>query len=109
MVADWVARPVRIEAVTVVRDLAMIAAETAKWRQRLENLEVMEVVYEEYVRDQASWNGRVLEFLQVPVQELNSDLKKVNPDVLRDLVTNFVEIADVLRQSPYAFCLDPDD
>ena len=87
----------------------MIAAETAKWRRRLENLEVMEVVYEEYVRDQASWNARVLEFLQVPVQDLNSDLKKVNPDVLRDLVTNFDEIADVLRQSPYAFCLDPDD
>ncbi len=107
-VANWVARPVRIEAATVIRDLEMIAEEAVKWRRSLENLQFMELIYEEYVLDQAYWNSRVLEFLKVPAQELKSDLTKVNPDVLRDLVTNFDEISDVVRQSPYSFCIGDD-
>ena len=108
-VANWAARPVRIEAATVIRDLDAIAEESLEWRRRLENLEFMELVYEEYVHDQPHWNARVLEFLRVPAQALKSDLKKVNPDVLRDLVTNYDEIADVLRKSPYSFCLGAND
>ena len=68
----------------------------------------MELTYEEYVQDQSFWNEKVLTFPKIPKRMLNSDLRKVNPDLLRNLVANYDEIADVVRRSPYSYCLEPD-
>lgn len=107
-VSRWVARPVVIDATTVVRNLDAIAKEAVEWRSRLRHFDFLELVYETYVRDQIYWNKKVLEFVRVPCQVLTSDLKKVNPDVLSNLVANYDEIADVVRRSPYSYCLEPD-
>ena len=71
----------------------------------MNHLEFMELVYEDYIQDQSSWTDTVLSFLRVPNQTLTSDLRKVNPDSLQYLIANYDEIADVVRCSPYAFCL----
>jgi len=108
-VTNWVARPVVIDAKTVVQDLDTIAQEVIEWKSRLGQLEFFELIYETYVQDQPNLNAMVLDFLEVPKRVLDSDLKKVNPDRLRNLVANYDEIADAVRRSPYSFCLDPDD
>lgn len=108
-VANWVARPVVVDAKTIVQDLDAIAQEVIDWKTLLGPLESTELVYEDYVQDQPNLNARVLDFLKVPKRVLDSDLKKVNPDRLRTLVANYDEIAEVVRRSPYSFCLDPND
>jgi hypothetical protein len=108
-VVNWVARPVVIDAKTIIQDLDTIAQEVIEWKSRLGQLEFIELIYETYVQDQPHLNEKALDFLEVPKRMLNSDLKKVNPDVLRNLIANYDEIADVVRRSPYSFCLGPDD
>jgi hypothetical protein len=71
----------------------------------LQNCEFMELIYEEYVKDQPNWNSRVLDFLGAPRHELSSDLRKVNPDELDSLVSNFDEIAGIVRKSRWSSCL----
>jgi LPS sulfotransferase NodH len=108
-VANWVASPVSIDSSTIIQDLDKIAGESVEWRGRLEHLDFMELIYEQYVQDQPSWNAKVLDFLKVSRRTLNSDLKKVNPDILRNLVANYDEIDAVVRRSSYSYCLDSDD
>jgi LPS sulfotransferase NodH len=104
-VADWTAQPVRLDPESLLEDLEKISNETIEWKRRLQNCEFMELIYEEYVKDQPNWNSRVLDFLGAPRHELSSDLRKVNPDELDSLVSNFDEIAGIVRKSRWSSCL----
>lgn len=105
-VAKWESQPITIDSNTIIRDLDEIAKETAEWKERLSSLTFMELIYEEYFRDQSNWNAKVLDFIGVPERSLTSDLKKVNSSKLEDLIVNYDEIAGVVRDSDYSFCLD---
>lgn len=107
-VSDWTAKSVRIEPGTLLGDLDRILGETAEWKLKLKDCVFMELIYEDYVRDQATWNSKILDFLGAPPQALSSDLRKVNPDELRALVSNFDEVASIVRQSRHAHCLAGD-
>lgn len=108
-VANWAGQMIVVNPATIIQDLDTIARQPVEWRSFLERMEFMELVYEDYVRDQLSWNAKVLDFLGVPRQPLMSDLKKVNPDELRNLVSNYDVIAELVRSSPYSYCLNSDD
>jgi len=108
-VKGWVAQPVTLNPDTIIRELDRISSEPARWRSRLEDVPTLEIGYETYARHQSSWNDGVLDFLGVLRQPLSSDLKKVNPDRLSDLIANYDDIADLVSKSPYAFCLSDDD
>lgn len=108
-VANWASQSVAIDPATIIQELDAIAHQQMQWRKLLEHLEFMELVYEDYIQDQPSWNAKMLDFLGVPKQPLTSDLKKVNPDELRNLVSNYAEIVAVVRQSPYSYCLTSGD
>ena len=107
-VSSWEARPIRLDAATIVAELDAIEAEAGRWRALLSDMRCLEIEYESYVRDQPSWNARVLEFLDVAQTPLISDLKKVNPDRLADLIVNYDEIAELVSRSSHAACLDED-
>jgi Sulfotransferase family len=104
-VRDWSGEAVSLDVATLLQDLDDIAAEPDEWRRLIGGSDSLEVTYEDYVECQPDWNSRVLGFLDVRALPLHSDLKKVNPDSLRALVANYDQVAQVLRQSPYAFCL----
>jgi len=40
--------------------------------------------------------------------ELTSPLKKINPDRLSDIIENYDEVVEIIKKSPYAFCLNND-
>jgi hypothetical protein len=107
-VANWVPRRIAIDAATVVADLDAIAGEAVKWRERLRAIPTIEIEYESYVREQDAWNERVLAFLEVPPHVLSSDLRKVNPDRLQDLIANYEEVAAAVERSRHADCLAED-
>jgi LPS sulfotransferase NodH len=104
-VSNWTAQPVRIEPKSLLDDLDRISNETTEWKRRLKDCQFMELIYEEYFQDQPAWNAKVLDFLGAPRHELSSDLRKVNPDELGSLVSNYDEIAGVIRTSRYSYCL----
>ncbi len=105
-VTEWSVRPVPLDPRTIIRDLEAISAESSEWRAMIPELPHVEVVYEDYVRDQSSWNARLASFLGVPARDLHSDLKKISSDRLREAIANFDEIAPVLAGSAYASCLE---
>ena len=103
-----VASRIRIGTASLSSDLRQIEEESAEWRRRLEHDKVphIEIVYENYARDIDKGNERVQAFLGVGQRKLHSDLEKVNPDGLADVIENYDEVARTLRQTQYAYCLD---
>jgi LPS sulfotransferase NodH len=45
---------------------------------------------------------RICEFLEVPYHRMQSKLTKLNPDSLRDMVTNYDELADAISRTEFA-------
>jgi len=106
-VETWTPRKITINTKTVIDDLSNIELECSLWRTRLDNVvEHIDVVYEEYAGSIDAGNRRILEFLDVPQLQLTSDLKKINPDNLGDLISNYDDLAKVLKGTKYAKYLD---
>lgn len=106
-VTNWDPKPVALDSQTVLQDLQAIENEAAEWRRRLAGREQFELTYEEYVDDPQTWNDAVQDFIGVTRNPLTSDLKKVNPDELRKLISNYDDISRILRTSRFSSCLDP--
>jgi LPS sulfotransferase NodH len=104
-VPTWQGRSVAIDPTTIISELNAIARQRDEWIGALQNVEYIELVYEDYVQDQLSWNNRVLDFIRVSRRALTSDLQKVNSNELRDVIANYDQVADVLQDSPYSHCL----
>ncbi len=98
----------KIDPRSLLDGLDKISNETIEWKRRLKDCTFMELIYEEYVQDQPRWNSKALEFLGAPWHALSSDLRKVNPDELGSLVSNFDEIASIVRNSRYSYCIPPE-
>ena len=68
---------------------------------------VIQLEYEELVRDQDRVMHSVLSFLGVdPTAELTSNLVKATPDRLVDIVSNYDEVVAAISNSAYASFLD---
>ena len=106
-VSTWVAKRIQVNTDTLLGDLGAIEAESAEWLERLKpRVEFIEVVYEDYVRGVNEGNRKILEFLGVPQMRLYSDLEKVNPDKLGELVSNYEAVERMLTGTRFAECLD---
>ena len=102
-VRSWKPRKIRLDTATLLPELDAIAAEPARWKARLgSDADVLHVVYEDYLDDQDAGNGEILSFLDVRPTALTTDLKKVNPDRLQDIVENYRELVEVVENSRYA-------
>lgn len=105
-VTSWQPRKIRLDTDSLIRDLDAIAAEPDGWRGKLNpRTEHLHVVYEDYLADTGAGNRSILSFLGVREVALSSDLKKVNPDRLQDIVENYEEVVEAVTNSRYAGCL----
>lgn len=98
------ARPkVTIPIAGLIERLARLEEDQIRWRELVgERLPMMRVSYEEFVRDSDARGRQVLEFIGVTPQPLASQLFKLNPDRLRDIVENYDEIAAALAATAFA-------
>lgn len=67
----------------------------------VKNMDYMKVRYEDFIH----WNNtidRITDFLNVSKQEVYAGAKKLNPDRLEDMITNFTEVKTWLQQNNYA-------
>ena len=66
----------------------------------------IEVTYEDLVRSRSESLSRLLEFIGVPGEELGTNLKMTNPWPLREMLTNFDEVAALLAPTEFAEMLE---
>lgn len=102
-VESWTPKKVTLDASTLVRDLEAISGEHAAWKELIgDRLSCLDVVYEEYVADGEAGNAAILDFLETRQLPLQTDLKKVNPDKLQDIVENYEQVAAALAGTRFA-------
>jgi len=102
-VRNWVATKIRIDTTKLIKDIQSIEAEHADWKLKLDrNVEYIEIDYEDYVKNQSGTNERMMNFLGTEKISLTSDLKKVNPDDLQDIIGNYTDVVQILQNTQYA-------
>lgn len=107
-VSSWTPRKIAIDTRGLVRDLDSIEAENREWKARIGgDLDCLSVVYEQYVADVAAGNNAILDFLGVRTAALSSDLQKVNPDRLDQIIANYDEVAEALKNTRHVAHLEP--
>ena len=101
------ANKIQLDTSNLLRDLQIIAAEEKQWRSMLRpDTPYLGLVYEDYLVDQAQSNTQICEFLGIPARSMHSELKKVNPDSLREILGNYEEVQAALQGSEFAKYLD---
>lgn len=71
-------------------------------RSLIHDMPNLEVSYEEFVRDRQAQAARIQPFLGMDeILPFESDLVKINPDRLEDVIDNFEEIRDVLTGTKF--------
>jgi LPS sulfotransferase NodH len=102
-VESWKPRAVTINTETLVSELDAINAEYVRWRERVgDQMPMLEVVYEDYCENTNEWNDRIQKFLGVSRSQMQSDLKKVNPDDLSKVIANYDDVVQTLVKTEYA-------
>lgn len=61
----------------------------------------MEVMYKDIITDKDKTMGKIFKFLEVPNQKTTSDLRKQNPEEIRNLVYNYKELENALRNTEF--------
>jgi hypothetical protein len=93
---------VRILPLRLKRRLQRLSREIEKYRAVLVDGHHLELYYESLTADQGAEMQRVLDFLGVDQSvSLTSDLVKLNPDSLADILENFEQIARAFKGTPF--------
>lgn len=69
--------------------------------ERFAGQEVMELTYEDFIRDPSGQLDAVQEFLQVAVRKLGTEMKKQQKKPVREVVSNYEEIRNHFKDSPW--------
>ena len=78
-----------------------------RYRELFRGFPFLEVSYESMVADQNTETGRVLKFLGIDqLMPLTTDLVKVNPDSLEEIIENFDTIKQTLMDTEFKDFLD---
>jgi len=101
-VRSWNARQIYLDSTSLLSELQSIVSERDQWRSLVgKSFELFELVYEDYVKDHDSMNRKLQTFLNVNEYPLESDLKKVNPDKLEQILGNFGEVRQILEGTKF--------
>jgi LPS sulfotransferase NodH len=101
-VTAWRAEGVYINTACLLGELDAIKQENETWLRILDSrFQILHVHYEEYIADPASGNASLLDFLEIEASGLRTDLEKVNPDNLRQAITNYEDVHRALQGTRY--------
>ncbi|MEL6589293.1 MAG: sulfotransferase [Bacteroidota bacterium] len=99
-------RKVEIDMKELYQDFEITNSSIAEAKQRFKDHKSMDLSYEELVADKEQALKRVLDFLGLDEMKLESQLKRQNPEKIRDLVTNYDELVQALTGTEHAFMLE---
>jgi hypothetical protein len=90
----------------LLRDLQKLEQQNESWVTEAKGLPYMRTTYEDFVANKDHELRRMLEFVDVEFRaDLQSPLVKVNPDNIRDIITNYDSVAATLKGTAYEWCL----
>ena len=93
---------ISMETKRLKEKLDAMSKQIDQYRSRLSHLQYIELTYEDLVANQAYELKRLLEFLEMEVVPgLSSDLVKVNPDNVSEVIENYDEVVRALTGTKY--------
>lgn len=93
---------VQLKPRKLMRNLKRRTRLIEKYRGIFRDKPYLEISYESFVADQNAETRRVLQFLGIDeFMSLESDLKKLNPDSLEDIIANYAEVVRVLKGTAF--------
>jgi len=93
---------VQLKPRKLIRNLKRRTQLIEKYRGIFRDNPYLEMSYESFVADQHAETGRVLRFLDIEeFMPLESDLKKLNPDSLEDIIANYAEVVQALKGTDF--------
>ena len=78
-----------------------IVKQNKKLESLVRDMDYIKIRYEDFME----WNttiNRISDFLNVPKYEISAGAKKLNPVVLKDMISNYTEVDNWLRQNNYS-------
>ncbi len=98
---------VRIKPARLVKTMGRILDEVEFHRKRFSKKPRIEVAYEAFMTDKEAVTRRISEFLDVPYFDNMPmpPLKKINPDSIRELMSNYEEVRQSLTGTPFEIYL----
>ena len=89
------------------KDLTRKSQLVQKYRKVFENKPYLEVFYESFTANRDAETKSILQFLGVSeLVPLQSDLVKLNPDSLEDIIQNYGQVVEALQYTSFAECLE---
>lgn len=99
---------IRIDAAALPGSLESIDADNAAWERIFGDSVYLKLSYESFVENRERELERIYDFLAVPSHpEVESDLVKLNPESLQDILLNYDEVAASLKGTRFEWCLQP--
>jgi LPS sulfotransferase NodH len=84
------------------RNLIRRTKQVDRFRNMFVNKPYLEIAYEDLVANQNGITQNVLQFLDIDdFVTLQTDLVKLNPDTIQDIVENYDEVAETLRDTVF--------
>jgi signal transduction histidine kinase len=97
---------ITLRADRLVKDLERIEQANEQWPHETQGMPYLRTTYEDFVADKAHELRRMLDFLDVEfIDNLQSPLIKVNPDDIRQIITNYDQVEVALKGTRYEWCL----
>lgn len=94
-------KPIPVHIPSLLASLDAVERESARVRELFRGHPFMEVTYEDLVGKPGHALCRVQEFLGVPAESLEVNVRKVLPDDLRAVIENFDEVREALTGTPF--------
>jgi len=93
---------VHLQPAKLLRDLGRRTRQLEKYRAMFADQPYLEVSYESFVADRDAETRQVLRFLDIgDFMPLDTDLVKINPDSIADIIENYGEVALALRGTAF--------
>lgn len=99
-------KKVQIDVNELLSDIKTTKNYIQKTQKAFKNHDLYEVSYQELVTNRANTMECIFNFLQVSKFAPKSDLKRQNPEPIKDIVLNYDEVYSKLVNTDYAFMLE---
>ena len=95
-------KKIMLDTTTIMKRLESIEYDEQLIRNYFANREYLEVSYEELIDNPSVIFNKISKFLNISCVDINAiDIKKQNPEMLKDLIENYDHIAEKLKNTKY--------
>lgn len=99
-------RKVKVDIEKMLNDFETTNTYISDTQKIFKDHKIMEVTYSSMTQTPEQTLNEIQHFLGVPQKNLTSQMRKQNPEAIKDLVVNYDEVYEALMDTEYAFMLE---